>query len=265
MTIGTLGGLVSTLMRASVGKLRTHVGAFTIVVASVLSIGTVATAVEDEPPATTETSTTEGPTTTESTIAPAVPVEPDPTTTEVLGRPADVDEAVPASRPGTTVQTRPFPPPPTTTTTTTTTLPPPPPPDALPANSGTGRRAVYSKSRQRVWAVADSGEVLKTHLVSGKLKWCDPKIGTYSVFSRSRYTNSIQNPTIKWGYMIRFTKGCEGGNIGFHEIPKKYGNPVQSIGQLGQPLSAGCVRQATSDAIWMWNWAWVGTKVVVLP
>ena len=86
-----------------------------------------------------------------------------------------------------------------------------------------------------------------------------------SIFSRSRYTNSIQNPTVKWGYMIRFTKGCEGGNIGFHEIPKKYGVPVQYISQLGQPLSAGCVRQATSDAVWMWNWAWVGTKVVVLP
>ena len=245
-------------MRASVGELRTRFGAIAVAVASVLSMGSIASAVEDEPvtteesvPSSDETTTTESTTTT--------------TTTEVLGQPADIDDAVLASRPGSTVQTRTPPPPPTTTTTTTTTLPPPPPPDALPANSGSGRRAVYSKSRQRVWAVSGSGEVLKTHLVSGKLKWCDPKIGTYSVFSRSRYTNSIQNPTIKWGYMIRFTKGCEGGNIGFHEIPKKYGVPVQSVWQLGTPLSAGCVRQAVPDAIWMWNWAWVGTKVVVIP
>jgi lipoprotein-anchoring transpeptidase ErfK/SrfK len=230
--------------------------------AFVLSIGSVASAVEDEPPATEETTATtesvppsDETTTTESTT----------TTTEVLGQPAGIDDADPAARPGSTVQTQAFPPPPTTTTTTTTTLPPPPPPDLLPTNSGTGRRTVYSKSRQRVWAVSAAGEVLKTHRVSGKLKWCDPKIGTYSIFSRSRYTNSIQNPTVKWGYMIRFTKGCEGGNIGFHEIPKKYGVPLQSISQLGQPLSAGCVRQATSDAVWMWNWAWVGTKVVVLP
>lgn len=248
-------------MRVSVGKRRTRIGAIIIAVASVLSIGTVASAVEDEPPP-TEPASTET-TTTDSTVAPAAPVAPEPTTTPLMGQPADVDNAVPASRPGSTVQTQTPPPPPTTTT--TTTLPPPPPPDALPANSGAGRRAVYSKSQQRVWAVSESGEVLKTHLVSGKLKWCDPNIGTYSVFSRSRYTNSIQNPIIKWGYMIRFTRGCEGGNIGFHEIPKKYGQPVQSISQLGQPLSAGCVRQATSDAVWMWNWAWVGTKVVVLP
>jgi lipoprotein-anchoring transpeptidase ErfK/SrfK len=225
-----------------------------------LSIGSVASAVVDDPPTTEATTTTA-----DSTVAPPPTTAPAPTTTEILGQPAAMDDAVTASRPGSTVQTQTFPPPPTTTTTTTTTLPPPPPPDILPADSGTGRRTVYSKSRQRVWAVSAAGEVLKTHRVSGRLKWCDPRIGTYTIFSRSRYTNSIQNPTVKWGYMIRFTKGCEGGNIGFHEIPKKYGVPLQSISQLGQPLSAGCVRQATSDAVWMWNWAWVGTKVVVLP
>lgn len=245
-------------MRASVGKRRTRIGAIVIAVASVLSAGSIASAVEDDP-VTTEDSTpsTEETTTTTTTDVPC------PTTPDAYCQPATLDDGSPAIRSETSVQTETPPPPPTTTT--TTTLPPPPPPDALPANSGSGRRAVYSKSQQRVWAVSESGQVLKTHLVSGKLKWCDPKIGTYSVFSRSRYTNSIQNPTIKWGYMIRFTKGCEGGNIGFHEIPSQYGVPVQSVSQLGTPLSAGCVRQATSDAVWMWNWAWVGTKVVVLP
>ena len=163
------------------------------------------------------------------------------------------------TRPGSTYQTRPLPPPPTTTTTTL------PDPTILPANSGWGRRAVYSKSAQRVWAVADDGTVLKTHRVSGKLTWCDPRVGVYSVWSRSLYTYAIQNPTIKWGYMVRFAKGCNDGNIGFHEIPTQYGRPVQSVAQLGQPLSGGCVRQAVPDAIWMWNWAQIGTTVVVLP
>ena len=80
-------------------------------------------------------------------------------------------------------------------------------------------------------------------------------------------TFAIQNPSIIWGYMVRFAKGCRNGNIGFHEIPtnKNTGRKVQSISQLGTPLSGGCVRQGLSDAIWMWNWAYVGTKVVVLP
>ena len=55
--------------------------------------------------------------------------------------------------------------------------------------------------------------------------------------------------------MIRFAHGGHGGNIGFHEIPIQYGRPVQTVDQLGEPLSGGCVRQAPDDAIWMWNWA----------
>ncbi len=218
---------------------------------SVLSVGAIASAVPSDDSVPGDTTTV---------------LEDATTTVDPFGLPASGDPLKNGSRPGTTVQTKTPPPPPTTTT--TTTLPPPPPtvPSwVLPTNSGSGRRAVYSKSRQRVWAVDSDGTVLKTHLVSGRLKWCDPRVGEYRVFSRSRYTNNIQNPAIKWGYMVRFTKGCNGDNIGFHEIPKKYGVPVQSIWQLGTPLSAGCVRQGYDDAIWMWNWAWIGTKVVVLP
>ena len=243
-------------MRARAGDFRLRIGAVIIAVSSVLSVGAVATA----SPGGDSTTVPD-----ESTIGTDTPSEESTTTVDPFGAPANGDPLEPGSRPGSTVQTRTPPPPPTTTT---TTLPPPPPtvPSwVLPANSGSGRRAVYSKSRQRVWAVDSDGTVLKTHLVSGKLKWCDPRVGEYRVFSRSRYTNNIQNPAIKWGYMVRFTKGCNGDNIGFHEIPKKYGVPVQSIWQLGTPLSAGCVRQGYDDAIWMWNWAWIGTKVVVLP
>jgi lipoprotein-anchoring transpeptidase ErfK/SrfK len=67
--------------------------------------------------------------------------------------------------------------------------------------------------------------------------------------------------------MVRFAKGPGGDNIGFHEIPTniRTGVPLQSVSQLGQALSGGCVRQATSDAVYMWNWAPIGTQVVVLP
>jgi lipoprotein-anchoring transpeptidase ErfK/SrfK len=153
-----------------------------------------------------------------------------------------------------------LPPPPTTTTTTL-------PPDwALPENSGAGRRVVYSKSRMRVWTVEADGSVSKTHLVSGRRTWNQPLPGTYSVFSRSRYTCNINNPYICWQFMVRFTKGPSGDNIGFHEIPTdtRTGYKLQSLSQLGQALSGGCVRQAPADAAFMWDWAPIGTPVVVL-
>jgi lipoprotein-anchoring transpeptidase ErfK/SrfK len=177
-----------------------------------------------------------------------------PTTTVV---PLVIDQPSVTPRRGTQLQVTPTVPPPPTTTTL--------PPDALPGNSGSGRRVVYSKPRQRVWTVEEDGTVSKTHLVSGRLTWNQPLPGTYKVFSRSMYTCNIKNPAICWRYMVRFAiGGDEGDNIGFHEIPKKDGVPVQSVSQLGTPLSGGCVRQSTPDAIYMWNWAPVGTKVVVL-
>lgn len=101
--------------------------------------------------------------------------------------------------------------------------------------------------------------------MSGKQTPLDPAPGVYRVWSRSIRTYAISNPSITWGYMVRFAKGARGGNIGFHEIPYQYGRPVQSLAQLGQALSGGCVRQAQSDAVWMWNWAGIGTVVVVTP
>lgn len=176
-----------------------------------------------------------------------------------------------------------FPPPPTTTTTTIPFVDP----TILPANSGEGRRVVYSKSLQRVWLVDADGSVVKTHRVSGRMTWNQPTPNNpanpvepsfryysssnvpafYRVFSRSSYTCNIKKPYLCWRYMVRFTKGGDDGdNIGFHQIPvdTRTGTPVQTISQLGQPLSGGCVRQAPGDAEYVWNWAWMSTKVVVL-
>ncbi len=142
---------------------------------------------------------------------------------------------------------------------------PPPSPFDPPVDGGDGRRVVYSKSQQTVWVYDETNTIIKMHRVSGRQDPRDPSPGTYQVWSRSLRTFSINNPSITWSYMVRFAKGDRGGNIGFHEIPYQYGRPVQSEDQLGEALSGGCVRQTTEDAIWMWNWAQIGTVVVVTP
>jgi len=132
---------------------------------------------------------------------------------------------------------------------------------ALPADSGTGRRIVFSEGRQRVWLVSGAGEVQRTYPVSGSVyDNLDP--GTYEVFSRSRYAAGIDDSgTME--YFVRFTHGDAGGAIGFHTIPVDDGAPVQTTAQLGTPLSHGCVRQRTADAIALWRFAPIGTTVVV--
>ena len=66
-------------------------------------------------------------------------------------------------------------------------------------------------------------------------------------------------------WMVRFAYSRRGDNIGFHEIPRRNGVPLQSNDQLGLALSGGCVRQSTNDSLIMWMWAQIGTVVVVVP
>ena len=132
----------------------------------------------------------------------------------------------------------------------------------IPADSGTGRRVVYSKSLQRVWLIEEDGTLHDTHRVSGRMD--QPNPGTYSVWSRSTTTCAMRHPDICMRWMVRFAHSRSGDNIGFHEIPRRHGVPLQTEEMLGAPLSGGCVRQATSDAILMWDWAQLGTVVVVV-
>ena len=99
----------------------------------------------------------------------------------------------------------------------------------LPADSGAGRRVVFSESAQRVWlnaiGVDDSGTMR---------------------------------------YFVRFTQGDAGAAIGFHDIPVDEGGRVQTVAELGTPTSHGCIRQRRADARAMWDFAGLGTTVVVV-
>jgi hypothetical protein len=132
----------------------------------------------------------------------------------------------------------------------------------IPPDSGAGRRVVYSKTLQRVWMIEEDETLYNTHRVSGRMD--QPNPGTYAVYSKSPVTCSNKHPDICMRWMVRFAKARSGDNIGFHEIPRQNGVPLQTEEKLGAPLSGGCVRQGTDDAILMWDWAGIGTVVVVL-
>jgi hypothetical protein len=133
--------------------------------------------------------------------------------------------------------------------------------NALPAASGQGRRVVFSKSAQRVWLVDRTNAVTSTYLVSGSVT-NNLGPGNYSVYSRSRWAVGVDDSGVMQ-YFVRFAHGPHAA-IGFHSIPTKNGVPLQTVKQLGTPQSHGCIRQRMSDAIRMWDFATVGTRVVVV-
>jgi len=132
---------------------------------------------------------------------------------------------------------------------------------ALPQDSGTGRRVVFSKTDQRVWLVDATGTVTSTYLVSGSVT-DNLAPGHYAVYSRARWAVGVDDSGVMQ-YFVRFAHGPHAA-IGFHSIPTKHGTPLQSVAQLGTPQSHGCIRQRLSDAERMWGFAGVGTPVVVV-
>lgn len=134
---------------------------------------------------------------------------------------------------------------------------------AVPKDSGTVRRIVYDRSRQRVWLVRDNGNVVDTYLVSGHKYGTLPAVGKYRVKSKSRHTRSLDG-SVTMEYMVRFVYGNTRW-IGFHSIPRdSSGNLIQSKSQLGTPTSSGCIRQALRTARKLYRFADIGTRVVVI-
>ena len=133
----------------------------------------------------------------------------------------------------------------------------------IPADTGEGKRIVYSNTRQRVWLVDEAGSLVDTYLISGRRGV--PRSGSYRVYSKSEKAWAGHDG-ITMRFMVRFTRSRTSGlGIGFHEIPlDRRGRPMQTEHQLDTYRSGGCVRQSTSKAIFLYGWADIGTSVVVI-
>ena len=126
---------------------------------------------------------------------------------------------------------------------------------------GAGRRILYAMGGQRVWLINDTGELEKTHQVSGRRGI--PSNGRYRVYSMSRFAWAPYDG-ITMEYMVRFTRAE--WPYGFHSIPVHPDDaPLQTPQQLGTHRSGGCVRQLWDDAQAVFEWSTIGTRVIVFP
>lgn len=132
--------------------------------------------------------------------------------------------------------------------------------------SGSGRRVVLSQRQNYVWLVRASGRVAAQGPVVD-----NPGVlgkGSYRVGSKCGRAAKIRMNSSYSGdlWLPHFTRFAPCG-IGFHRIPlhKSSGNQMHPDWILGTDMdrSAGCVRLSRSMASRMWDFATVGTRVVV--
>ncbi|MFM8826788.1 MAG: L,D-transpeptidase [Actinomycetota bacterium] len=138
-------------------------------------------------------------------------------------------------------------------------------PEMVRANVSIGS-VVVSIEEQRAFVYSRSRRLITSLPISTGLGDTTPT-GSFRVFSKSAqaYYTPAPNERMKW--MVRFTKGRGGDNIGFHGIPYK----VTAAGDVPfhtpvglAPSSHGCVRMRVRDARWLFDNITVGTPVRVV-
>ncbi|MCX5376461.1 hypothetical protein [Streptomyces sp. NBC_00091] len=127
-------------------------------------------------------------------------------------------------------------------------------PAAVPADSGTGPRVVYSVSQKRVWLVAEDGRDPRTFTVMPST--VHPAPGSYVVGSRAGAVTGTDGVPIE--HVVRFAS-TDGIAIGFS---------ARVDGSMPEPDLAkktGGIRMARADGDAMWAFATISAKVVVVP
>jgi len=77
------------------------------------------------------------------------------------------------------------------------------------------------------------------------------QLRSYSVSGKAGVSSA---GSLRLDHMVRFVPGDKA--IGFHAIPvRQDGTPIQSESELGRYRSHGCVRQSSSDAAFLFDWA----------
>ena len=152
---------------------------------------------------------------------------------------------------------------PEASTTTTTTLPRVSGPQRGVASIGFTRVVL---DEQRVYVYNHRKRLIATLPASTGVKDQTP-VGTFKVFSQSAQAVYSPSPNERMRWMTRFTKGREGGNIGFHGIPYKVtkSGEIPFPTPLGiAPSSHGCIRMRVADAKWLFHNMDIGTVVSVV-
>jgi len=129
-------------------------------------------------------------------------------------------------------------------TTTTTTY-------ALPANSGSGTRIVYSPSEKRVWLVEGSTVERTMEVVPGTIAAAS---GNYEVSAKT--PGATGSDGVQVLYVVRFAAGSS-TTYGFDSDENVTGLPPAPTGE-----TAG-IRMAQTDAQALYQFSSVGTTVVV--
>ncbi len=120
-----------------------------------------------------------------------------------------------------------------------------------------GKAIIIDLSDQRLSYYQDGFRIATTPASTGKPSTPTP-IGEYAINNKS--PRAWSRPAQLWmPYWMSFI----GGTYGIHELPEWPGGIKEGADHLGTPVSGGCVRLGVGPAQTLYEWAEIGTPVIV--
>lgn len=111
----------------------------------------------------------------------------------------------------------------------------------------------------QVMTLFEDGNLLDAYLVSSGKRGMETPLGNHKI------ANKAPRPYSKeYGlYMPYWMAIVPGGKVGIHELPEWPGGYKEGANHLGIPVSHGCIRLGVGSAGRVYEWAEIGTPVIV--
>lgn len=111
----------------------------------------------------------------------------------------------------------------------------------------------------QIMTLFNNGTLIDSYLISSGKQGMDTPVGTHQIY------NKHPRPWSKaYGlYMPYWMAITPDGKYGIHELPEWPGGYKEGQNHLGIPVSHGCMRLGVGPAASLYNWAEIGTPVIV--
>jgi lipoprotein-anchoring transpeptidase ErfK/SrfK len=113
--------------------------------------------------------------------------------------------------------------------------------------------------RVQILTTFENGRLLDAYLVSTGKRGMETKTGQFKVSNKSPRPWSKKYNL----YMPYWMAMVSSGEFGIHELPEWPGGYKEGQNHLGTPVSHGCIRLGVGPAKIVYNWADLGTPVVI--
>ena len=111
----------------------------------------------------------------------------------------------------------------------------------------------------QIMTIFENGKVINSFVISSGKRGMETPKGEHQIYNKFPRAWSS-----KYGlYMPYWMAIVADGKFGIHELPEWPGGYKEGQNHLGIPVSHGCMRLGVGPAAFVYNWAEIGTKVLV--